>query len=281
MDTGNLFEVVSDPAESSLRNTLNAWIVAETPLMNYFEEVEEEAALPDLFGKSVLVGPDQFSNVHGMIKQISKVLEMPQPLCFIYDSSRYEIDSEGVKLPRLEVSVKILQDFSEKELIHVLSKELFHIKVGHTRVKILVSKMTKLLNILPELPVVNILKQFGSNVAFEATAFHFRSVAFSWYKAACFSAERFALSATDDICSSTTAILLTIFNSKKLVDSINLSSYISQIPKIESCLGPAATVEVTNEALPYGPYRILNMITFALSGNYIIARNLVKSKWET
>jgi len=279
MKNNQLFSFFTDPSEKMAKECLDAWIVAEEPLMTYFEEIEEEGALPDLFGKTVMVSETQFPKANTLIRKISNILELPQPLCFVYDSYRYEIDSEGVKTPRLEISVKILQDFSENELAHVLAKEIFHIKAGHVRTKVLVSKIVKLLGILPELPVVNILKQFGSNVAFDATVFHFRSAAFNWYKAACFSAERFGLACANEIKASINATLLTILNSKSLVNEIDLSAYLCQISKIESCLGPIATIEMTNEAIPYGPYRILNMLNFAQSEKFLQAADLIKKSW--
>jgi hypothetical protein len=126
-------------------------------------------------------------------------------------------------------------------------------------------KMLGVLNAVPDLPGVNMLKQFGSDFAFEGITFHFRSVAFNWFKHACFSAENFAVAYTGDVESSVRATLLGVLNERELVSKVELWQYLRQIANIEACLGPIATLNKLDEVLPYGPYRILNMLRFVAS----------------
>lgn len=265
MNTDYYRNLSIDENELELKDKLQSWFVAEDTFMQYFEEIEEEGAYPDLYGKSVLLDGKHFPKVQKTVDDVSKILELSSPECFIYDSYKYLIDSEGINKPRLEISARLIKDFSENELKHIIAKEIYHIKAGHIRLEVLSEKMFDLLDSIPNLPVVNLLNQFGGSLAFEATSFHFRNIAFNWFKSACFSAENFAIAYTKDIKSSLISTLLTIFNERALTESINISSYINQISKIEACNGPAATIEIINEVIPYGPYRLLNMLRFIVS----------------
>lgn len=267
MNIEDYTNLTTDKNEPVYTNKLKLWYVAEDTFLQYYEEVEEEGAYPDLYGKSILLDATQFPDVYRIIQDVSNTLKIKAPQCFVYDSYKYLIDSEGISKPRLEISARMLNDFSENELKHVISKEIYHIKAGHIKYEVLTDKMLDLLDTIPNLPGVNLINKFGGSIAFDATGFHFRNIAFNWFKYACFSAENFAISYTGDIKSSIISTLLTIFNERKLAEAINISSYLSQIGKIESCMGPAATIEMINEVIPYGPYRILNMLRFVQSEN--------------
>ncbi len=190
---------------------------------------------------------------------------MPIPQAFIYDSYECVVDSEGIKIPRLEISARFIKEFTTKEITHTLAKEMYHIRVGHIYYEVMAEKIMDLFNAVPNLPGINILKQFGGAFVAQGANFHFRSLAFKWFSCACFSAENFAIAYTNNIESSISATLMGIFNERILVDSINIKDYLEQIPKIESCIGPAATLEIINEVIPYGPYRIDNMLKFVMS----------------
>ena len=112
------------------------------------------------------------------------------------------------------------------------------------------------------MPVVSLLKPWGGGQACDAFAFEFKSIVFSWYRSICFSADNFAVCYTGSIKDGVNAILMTIFNDRSLVDEIHLKSYLNHISEIESCRGPMAMLEILNEALPYGPYRVLNLLQF-------------------
>jgi len=267
MNVEKCLNIVRHPLEINLYKKIKKWFVAEDSFLEYFENNEEEGAMPDLYGKSVVAGAQQFSNVYNIIKSISNYLCINPPTCFIYDSQKCLVDSEGIANPRLEVSSRLINDFTNNELKHAIAKELYHIKVDHIRTEVLADKMINLLNVVPNLPGINLIKNFGGNLAFEATGFHFKSIAFNWFKYACYSADNFAISYTGNIEDSIRATLLCIFNERKLVESIDIKSFIGQIGKIESCVGPVATTEVINEIIPYSPYRILNMLRFVLSDN--------------
>jgi len=264
MDIKHYIKLVTDPDEESIANKLKAYLAGKDTFAKYFEEIEEEGALPDLYGKTVLVTSDQFSHIHKIITELSALLEIKPPDCFVYDNYRYSIDSEGLKNPRLEISARMVKDFTSTELKHSIAKEMFHIKAGHLLYKVLTEKM---IEALAHIPSVGIDEHISTKSLVDGWAFHFRYVAFRWFQHACFSAENFAIVYTGDVKSSISATLLSIFNERKLSEAIKIDSFIRQIEKIEACIGPAATLEKINEVIPYGPYRILNMLRFVLSDN--------------
>ena len=255
-------QLFEHPEEAQSHEKLYKWIVAEEAFENYFEQVEEESALPDLYGKSLLVERSYSGPLFRECEKLCDLLEMDMPSLFLYDSRRCIVDSEGITKPRLEISTAALEGLSVRELAHVLAKELYHIKAGHIRTQMLATKMFSLFSQLPSLPGLNMLKSFGSEAMMGRAATTFRFLAFQWFKFACFSAERFAVCVTGDVKSSVDSVLMQIFNSRSIVNSLDLRSYIGQIGKIEGCAGPSATMEFINEVIPYGPYRLYDMLTY-------------------
>lgn len=256
---------VTDPDEQQLAQALETWFVAQDAFLEYYELFEEEGAYPDLFGKSVLVSRSQFPHIHGLVQEISKFLDMEMPLVFVHESYQQVCDSEGLRCPRLELSARMIRNFSETELRHVLAKEMFHIKAGHIRYEVMSEKILGILNQAPNLPGLNLLKNLGGSTAAGFMSLTLRDTAFRWFRSACFSAENFAICYTGDIKASIDATLMTILNERELVNEVSLAWYVGQISRIESLQGPAATLEKINEVLPYGPYRILNMLRFVVS----------------
>jgi len=248
---------------------LEAWFFGEPAFREYFEEVEEEGCLPDLYGKSLLVTEDQFPDINSKLVAISAFLGIQPPECFVYEGYRYLCDSEGLGQPRLELSARVVRDFSDLELTHLLAKELYHIAADHLRREMMAEKMLTLVQTLPSvgsgIPGVGLVMKFGGGAAFEAATFSLRNIAFNWYKTACFSADSFACAYTGDLTSSLNALLLTIFNERSLVAELNVREYLKQIGKIEGLMGPLATLDKVDEVLPYGPYRVLNLFRYTLS----------------
>ncbi len=254
MKIEKIVEFVRDPNEKKWEQKLEKWFVAEKAFIQYFENIEEEGALPDLYGK-----------LYKKIQTISEFLGCEPPECFVYESYSYTCDSEGLKYPRLEVSARMLRDFDDEELTHILAKEIYHIAAGHLRLEVMSEKILNLIKNISSLPGINLVKKLSGGTATEAAALAFRNIAFRWFKYACFSADNFATAYTGNIQASVKAILLSIFNERDLVNSIDLREYIHQVESIEHLLGPFATLSKVDEVLPYGPYRVLNILRYFIS----------------
>jgi len=273
MEPENIINLCKDSNEDYYLRTLKSKYVAENSFIDFYKKFEEEASYPDLFGKCVEVNSSQFKDLYNVISEISKLLGIESPRCFIKDSYSYTIESEGLNYPWLELSAKAYNDLSKKEISFLIAKELYHIANNHLYHEIMSEKMFDLINSLPNIPGINIISKFGGDIFFEHKEFQYRQTAFQWFRSACLSADNFALSYIKDLKSSIDAILLTVLNERKMVDQIDLKRYINQIANIETCLNPMATLEKINEVLPYGPYRMLNLLRFYLSENYYKLEN--------
>jgi len=260
-----IINVATDDREHKTAAALRQWFIAEDAFIQYFEEVEEEGAYPDLFGKTVTAGPKQYPEVYGVAEDVCAILGIEVPHLFIQEDYDYSVDSEGLDRPRLEISARLIRDFTPNEMRHKLAKELFHIAAGHLRFEVMTEKMLDILNAIPGLPGINVLRAFGSDIAFEASSFRLRSLAFKWFEYATYSAENFAIAYSGDVSASINATLMTVLNERSQLDAVDLQSYIRQIANIESCVGPLATLDRIDEVHPYAPYRILNMLRFVIS----------------
>jgi hypothetical protein len=268
MKKDKIIEICQDPLETETRKKLQKKYIAEKAFINFYKNFEEEAAFPDLYGKCLEVSNSQFEDIYEIVLKISNVLSIKPPRCFIQDNYNYIVDSEGLDNPWLEISAKAYNDFEKNELAFLLAKEIYHIKAGHMYHEIMADKMLNLINALPSIPGINIFSKFGGSFVFELQSFQYRQLSFNWFKKACFSADNFALSYVGDLRSSVNALLLTTLNERSLVERVNINQYINQIAGIEVCLNPMATLEKINEILPYGPYRVLNLLRFYLSDKY-------------
>lgn len=252
-----------DPLEVKCAESLCKWFVAEDAISEYVEGIEEEEAYPDLLGKTLAVSAEQYPRVYSIVENLADCLGIRVPPCFLYADYNYTIDSEGLRRPRLEISSRVVADFSDDELTHVLAKEMFHIAAGHLRYEVITEKILAVISGAQDLPGLNLVASFGGKAMFDGVSFRLRTISFAWFKYACFSAENFAIAYTGNIEASARAMLLTVLNERELAEAVDLKSYIRQIAQIESCNGPRAALARLDEVIPYGPYRILNMLRFA------------------
>ena len=260
-----IIETSTDWRIKRVEKALQEWFIAEDAFIEYFEQIEEEGAYPDLFGKTVTSNAKQYPEVYETAKDVCRILGIDVPLLFVQEDYDYSVDSEGLHRPRVEISARLIREFSLNEMRHKLAKELFHIAAGHLRFEVMTEKMLGVINAIPGLPGINMLQMFGSQLAFEAASFRLRSLAFKWWEYAVYSAENFAVSYTGDVASSVNATLMTVLNERSQIKALDLQTYLRQITAVECCVGPLATLDKIDEVHPYAPYRILNMLRFVLS----------------
>ncbi len=106
---------------------------------------------------------------------------------------------------------------------------------------------------------------FGGNAAFEAAAFRLRSAAFKWFEHATYSAENFAVAYTGDLEAGLSATLTSVLSDRSAWEVLDLTEYLNQIQRIEACVGPFEAMDRMDEVHPYGPYRVRNMLRYAIS----------------
>ena len=99
-----------------------------------------------------------------------------------------------------------------------------------------------------------------------------RTTIYRWFRTATLSADALGLLFCANVDTAVRALLMTVFNSRAVVDEIDLSLYLAQIEAIESVEGEAAIYSRFDESLPYGPHRIATLMGYAASRRGISAQ---------
>ena len=270
--------LAQDPKEPAAEAGLRNWFFAEEAFIEQFETIEEPQSHPDLIGKSLLAGPKQYPRVQEITEDVCNQLGVPLCPIYIKESYLYTADSEGLDVPRLELSARMVRDFSEEELRHRIAKECYHIAAGHLHLEVMTEQLLQLIKAAPSLPGLNIIKMFGGSAAFEAAAFRLRSVAFKWFEHATYSAENFAVAFTGNLEAGLSATLTSVLSDRSAWESLDLAEYMNQIQHIEACAGPFEAMDRMDEVHPYGPYRVRNMLRYAISDRAQELQKLLEQK---
>ena len=88
---------------------------------------------------------------------------------------------------------------------------------------------------------------------------------YKWSRIANYTEDNFGYLIVKDIDICISAILKTILNSCFLSENINVAEYIKQAEKINSLDDNIHNYTKLDEKVPYGPFRIKNLISFASS----------------
>lgn len=92
-----------------------------------------------------------------------------------------------------------------------------------------------------------------------------RAQLYRWFRTATLTADAFGLVWVGSPRVAVSAILMTIFNNRQVVDEIDLPLYLAQVEEIEGVEGDAAIYSRLDEVLPYGPHRIAALLGYGLS----------------
>ena len=222
----------------------------------HYVGISEKIEKPDLYGKTLLIGERQFEKIYKMSVEISDILKMKVPSIYVYEDFYEGLEAKGIEEPWIEMSSKTITDFSDKEIKFLLARALCEIKLKHTEKKMIFSEYFK---IIGELPIVKNLNK--ENLLEDASKVRF----FKWMRASVYTEDNFAYLIVGDIDSCVSAILKTILNSTFLANNINVSEYIKQAEKINLLEGDVYDYTKLDEKVPYGPFRIKNLISFASS----------------
>lgn len=251
-------------------NRLNNKLISEEykdQLMDFYRRFEENSLLPDLIGKSVEVNEYQFSYIYDIVKKQAKKLTIDTPKIYIYESFFYDVNAEGCDSPWIQISSKTLEDFTDKELEFAIGRQMCHIKENHIRYEVLCEQFSKALGIVGQfgtqalsfIPGLSVV----SGEALEVYASSFKLTACQWSRVAEYTADNCAYLLCNDLEASVSAIKKQILNSKKLSDEMKLKSFINQSININKLDSPVSIYSVLDEQIPYGPFRIKELIKFA------------------
>jgi len=186
-------------------------------------------------GNSLLISSNQYPEINKIIEASCNKLKMVKPNCYINFNPQINAFVMGFKKPyTLVLTTALIENLNNKELMFVIGHELGHIKMNHSRLKSLVMPLDN------NIPVITLVFNF-------------------WLRKAEYTADRVGLFVTDDINTSTDALLKITVGSrlhkgvvvKDLINQIN-NSYDELIEKIGEML-------LTH---PYITNRIKNLIVF-------------------
>ncbi|HTX57295.1 MAG TPA: RDD family protein [Candidatus Acidoferrales bacterium] len=93
-----------------------------------------------LLGDSVHIHPGQLPKVASLVAECSALLDVPAPQVFVRDDMQVPITAVGVAEPyALVISSHWLHHLRDEELRFLVTRELVHIRAGHTRLSSILS----------------------------------------------------------------------------------------------------------------------------------------------
>ena len=223
-------------------------------LKTYYQEFDEKMRMPDLYGKALRVSSKQLPQIYKTLQEICSDLSIAIPDVFVYENVYYEIESYGTTKPWVELSTKIVSDFSADELKFVLARELFKIKYSINERYAVAEQILK------------IAQGSLSGIALTSSISDMFHVKYAqWSRIAQYSADNYGYLQTRNLSACISAVLKFIFNNEYLVKNINVREYLADISIINELNDTVSIFTKNDEKVPYGQFRIKNLIAFASS----------------
>lgn len=231
-------------------------ITCEESLTNFYKKVSQDMQRPDLLGKTAQVTPNQFKRVYSIAKDIAEILNIVVPDIFVYQDVYYRADVDGLDVPWIEISAKLIEDFTDDELKFVLGKLFASIQCKHNKHE----AISKALN-----DVTGYIGVIDSFHMLDAYKLNLMPTINSWRRCVCYSTDACGLLISGSFKASVSAILKQILNNSNLVSEINVKDYIEKSTEIQQMTGKMVEYSKLDEAVPYGPYRLLELLRYASS----------------
>lgn len=214
---------------------------------DYYEENDYKLRLPDLYGKTVRVGQKQFPTVHTLMQQICRAEGLEPIPVYVYEEFYYGAESYGIRTNWIEISAKTIQDFTKEELMFVLAREVYKIKDGVTRQRVMMEQRYKAIRTVGTKEMEDISK-LGFN---------------GWYRMANYTADNFGYATCKNLEAAKNAILKMVLNSVNLAEQVNLSEFMEQASMINALDDTVFNYTKADETMPYAPHRIQNLFAYA------------------
>lgn len=251
------------PLEEPLFNEMIDSISFNDEVMYFYENYTEKARKPDLYGKTVKITPIQFGEIFSIAQNIASLLSMQMPNLFVYEDFYYGVESKGAKNPWIEISAKTMTSFTISELTFLLAKEMCEIKLKHTYYYTLVNEM------------MGVMQNHSSFIGGDTLNDIWKITMYKWCRMACYSSDSFGYIACGSLNASISAIKKLVLNNVELANEINLYEYIKQADEINKLDDEVYNFTKADEMLPYGPFRVKNLISYASTNKGIAAMKLV------
>ncbi|MCR5727370.1 MAG: M48 family metallopeptidase [Lachnospiraceae bacterium] len=234
-----------------------AWGLQGT-IESVYDEIDFRMRQPDLMGKTVRVTSKQFPKVYGMLENMCGRAGITIPAVYVYEDYYYGAESYGISNPWIEVSAKTIADFTDKELMFTLARELYKIEDKVTRLRTAMEEWFKILKSVPSIP--------GFDDVFEKTS---RISFFHWYRLTNYTADNYGYIMCDDLKASVNAIIKMVLNSIELAEQVDIGEFIVQASNINENDDLISNYTKADESIPYAPHRIQNLLAYAVSDRHM------------
>lgn len=228
-------------------------------IMDYYENYDQKLRKPDLLGKTVTVTQNQFKSIYDIVTKVSGQLDLKVPPVYVYEDFYYGVEAKGADDPWIEVSAKTIVDFSEPEMLFMISRELCAIKLRHTYYQTLIDES---------------FTAFSENVPLPGSEMFIKTLRvsmFRWSRIANYTEDCFGYLMCKDLKPCISALLKLVLNNSYLADNVNISEYLKQADAINAMKGTVHQYAKMDERVPYGPFRMKYLIAYISSSRGMAA----------
>lgn len=225
-------------------------VAFQKDIESVFDEIDYKIKLPDFLGKTVKVTQKQFPQVYELVEELSEILQITAPSVYVYEDYYYGAESYGISNYWIELSAKTIQDFSKEELRFLMARELYKIADGVTKQKTMMDERFKMIRMVAPDELEKM-----SRLSF-----------YHWYRLSNYSADNFGYLMCGSMKSSLQTILKLVLNSVMLAEQVDVKEFIGQASEINKLDDMVSNYTKADECVPYAPYRIQNLLAYAVSG---------------
>lgn len=241
------------PLEEELYKEMMDSTYFSEEIMDYYKNFDEKLRKPDLLGKTVKVTQKQFKEVYDIAQEIAEINDMSIPNIYVYEDFYYGVESNGSDDPWIEISAKTLMDFTRDEITFLIGREMCNIKLKHTYYSTLIDETLKA------------MEQHNIIVGMETLSKSLKVIMYKWSRISNYTADCFGYLMCRNLKACVNAILKLILNNIFLVENIDVAEYISQVDFINELDDSIYSFTKMDELIPYGPFRIKNLLAYASS----------------
>lgn len=217
---------------------------------------DEPLVRAELLGQSVRVGPQQFPDLHALVRDCAAILHVPEPEVFIKQNPYLNAMTFGVNRPFIILHSSVVDTFTEDELRSIIGHELGHIKSEHVLYLSAVYFLTQ-----QAARLAQSLFGIGALVALPA-----RAALTNWQRQAEYTADRAGLICAQDVTVAARAMVKLALGSRQLAERLNIDDFLQQSAD-ESGSGYSRLVEGLQDH-PLIANRVRELSSFFRSDQY-------------
>ena len=250
--------------------------VSKDAIVAYYKNVVEKMRIPDL-SSMLKCSQNQMQKIFRKTQTIADLFGVKQPDVYIFQLDMYGAAAEGLSSPWIELYSRSYEDMTDEELSFMIGREIGHIQCNHLLYKILIDFILDAAGYLNNIPGIGtLLNLIGPDRIKQSL----RMVLYPWNRASEYTADCAGYLATGgNLLTSCNAILKSVVRSKVLADQSCVKDFYAQVKEIDSMTGYLANYSKRDDVVPYGQYRIRELIRYASSERGLMALKKVKS-WE-